>query len=161
MTEMLWAEMAALPPARSTALHTLHKVVETAQKNLSITVLHCMNRSTRRAASHQSVIFLLIYVDFFSFCNLQLGSAMMLACPFFWFSLECDPAPGGLTSHVGAQRHELWCPDADVPASLTAVRAKYADLLTATTTTMRSFFAQSDHLRVFHYVIDCLNMMNA
>lgn len=30
MTEMLWAEMAALPPARSTALHILNKVVETA-----------------------------------------------------------------------------------------------------------------------------------
>ena len=39
--------------------------------------------------------------------------------------------------------------------SLAALRAEYA------TTTMRSFLAQSDHLRVFHYVIDCLNMMNA
>ena len=46
-------------------------------------------------------------------------------------------------------------------AFLAALRAKYADLFTTTTTTMRSFFAQSDHLRVFHYVIDCLNMMNA
>ena len=46
-------------------------------------------------------------------------------------------------------------------ACLAALRATYADLFTTTTTTMRSFFAQSDHLRVFHYVIDCLNMMNA
>ena len=38
---------------------------------------------------------------------------------------------------------------------------KYADSFTATTITMHSFFSQSDHLKVFHYVIDCLNMMNA
>ena len=46
-------------------------------------------------------------------------------------------------------------------ASLAALRAKYADLFTTTTSTIRSFFAQSDHSRVFYYVIDCLNMMNA
>ena len=44
-------------------------------------------------------------------------------------------------------------------ASLAALRAKYADLFSATT--MHPFFAQSYHLRVFHYVIHCLNMMNA
>ena len=44
--------------------------------------------------------------------------------------------------------------------SVVALQAKYADLFTATTSTVHSFLA-SDHLRVFHYVIDCLNMMNA
>ena len=63
----------------------------------------------------------------------------------------------GIYSHaVGDEMHLVFeC------ASLAALRAEYADLFTTTTTTMRSFFAQSDHLRVFHYVIDCLNMMNA
>ena len=55
---------------------------------------------------------------------------------------------------LGDERHLVFeC------ASLAALRAKYSDLFTATTTTMRYFFAQSDHLRVFHYVIDCLNML--
>ena len=34
-------------------------------------------------------------------------------------------------------------------------------LFDATTETTRSFFAQRDLVRVFHYVTDCLNMMNA
>ena len=44
---------------------------------------------------------------------------------------------------------------------LAVLRAQYADLLTATTSTMRSILAQRDHLRVFHYVIDCWNCTNA
>lgn len=46
-------------------------------------------------------------------------------------------------------------------APLAAIRAKYSDLFTATTHTMRSFFAQREHLGVFHYDIDCLNIINA
>ena len=34
------------------------------------------------------------------------------------------------------------------------------DLFTPQTDTMRSFFAQQDHLGVLNYVIDCLNFMN-
>ena len=68
----------------------------------------------------------------------------------FWHCTFCSAGT------LGDEQHLVF-----VCASLAALRAKYADLFTATTTTMRLFFAQSDHLRVFHYVIDCLNMMNA
>ena len=32
-------------------------------------------------------------------------------------------------------------------------------LFTGSTDTMRSFFAQPDHVGVFHYVVDCLDFM--
>ena len=35
-----------------------------------------------------------------------------------------------------------------------------ASLFTSLTDTMRSFFAQHDHLGVFHYMIDFLDFMN-
>ncbi len=45
-------------------------------------------------------------------------------------------------------------------AALTSLRHHYADLFTDDTTTMRSFFAQQNHLRVLHYVIACFDFMN-
>ena len=38
--------------------------------------------------------------------------------------------------------------------------AKYADLFNDNDYTMHSFLAQQDHLRVFHYVTECLNLMD-
>jgi len=43
-------------------------------------------------------------------------------------------------------------------AALAPLRQRCTDLFTDNTTNMRSFFAQHDYLRVFHYVIDCLKL---
>ena len=40
------------------------------------------------------------------------------------------------------------------------LRQQHADLFTARTDTMRSFFAEQDHLGVLNYVIACLDFMN-
>ena len=45
-------------------------------------------------------------------------------------------------------------------AAIAPLRQQHADLFTPVTDTMRSFFAQQDHLGVLNYVIDCLNFMN-
>ena len=45
-------------------------------------------------------------------------------------------------------------------AAVAPLRQQHADLFTPQTDTMRSFFAQQDHLGVLNYVIDCLNFMN-
>ena len=45
-------------------------------------------------------------------------------------------------------------------ATLAPLRRQHADLFTPHTDTMRSFFAQQDHLGVLNYVIDCLNFMH-
>ena len=45
-------------------------------------------------------------------------------------------------------------------AALAPLRQQHADLFTYHTDTMRSFFAQRDHLGVLNYVIDCLNCMH-
>ena len=44
--------------------------------------------------------------------------------------------------------------------ALAPLRQQHTDLFTPRTDTMRSFFAQQDHLGVLNYVIDCLNFMN-
>ena len=44
--------------------------------------------------------------------------------------------------------------------ALAGVRAKYPGLFEGCVYNMRAFFAQHDHLGVFHYVIDCLNFMD-
>ena len=36
---------------------------------------------------------------------------------------------------------------------------RYAALFTADTTTMRSLFAQQDHMQVFKFVLDCLDFL--
>ncbi|KAL3134294.1 hypothetical protein ABBQ38_006556 [Trebouxia sp. C0009 RCD-2024] len=55
---------------------------------------------------------------------------------------------------VGDEKHMIFeC------AALTLLRHRHADLFTPSTDTMRSFFAQQDHLGVLNYVIDCLDFM--
>ena len=44
--------------------------------------------------------------------------------------------------------------------TLAPLRQQHADLFTPHTDTMRSFFAQQDHLGVLKYVVDCLNFMH-
>ncbi len=56
---------------------------------------------------------------------------------------------------VGDERHLVFeC------VALAPLRVRYASLFTNDTNTMRSFFAQRDHLGVFHYVMDCLDLMH-
>ncbi len=43
--------------------------------------------------------------------------------------------------------------------AVASLRSRYASLFTGSTDTMRSFFAQPDHVGVFHYVVDCLDFM--
>ena len=45
-------------------------------------------------------------------------------------------------------------------AALAPLRQQHADLFTPHTDTMRSFFAQQDHLGVLSYFTDCLNFMH-
>ncbi len=55
---------------------------------------------------------------------------------------------------VGDERHLVFeC------TALASLRSRYAYLFTGATDTMRSFFAQPDHMGVFHYVVDCLDFM--
>ena len=44
-------------------------------------------------------------------------------------------------------------------AALSFLRQRHEGLFTPRTDTMRSFFAQQDHLVVLNYVIDCLDFM--
>ena len=56
---------------------------------------------------------------------------------------------------IGDEKHMVFeC------TALAPLRQQYADLFTPRTETMRSFFAQQDHLGVLNYVIDCQNFMN-
>ena len=56
---------------------------------------------------------------------------------------------------VGDERHRIFeC------TALAPLRQQHADLFTPRTVTMRSFFAQQNHLGVLNYVVDCLNFMN-
>ena len=55
---------------------------------------------------------------------------------------------------IGDEKHMIFeC------TALAPLRQKHADLFAPATDTMRSFFAQPDHLRVLNYVIDCLDFM--
>ena len=45
-------------------------------------------------------------------------------------------------------------------AALAPLRQQHADLFTPRTDTMRSLFAQQDHLGVLNYDINCLNFMH-
>ena len=42
---------------------------------------------------------------------------------------------------------------------LQPLRLQYAALFTPDTDTMRSFFAQQDHIQVFKFVLDCLDFL--
>ena len=56
---------------------------------------------------------------------------------------------------IGDEKHMIFeC------AAIAPLRQQHADLFTPRTDTMRSFFAQQDHLGFLNYVIDCLNFMN-
>jgi len=41
--------------------------------------------------------------------------------------------------------------------ALDSLRQRYSDLFTVASDTMRSFFAQQNHMRVFFYVMDCVD----
>ena len=56
---------------------------------------------------------------------------------------------------IGDEKHMIFECTALIP-----LRQKHADLFTPATDTMRSFFAQPDHLGVLNYVIDCLDCMD-
>ena len=55
---------------------------------------------------------------------------------------------------VGDEKHLVFeC------AALAALLSQYANLFTSCTDTVRSIFAQPDHMGVFHYVVDCLDFI--
>jgi len=68
------------------------------------------------------------------------------------------PEPVG-SAHIGGsvavadELHMVFeCP------AVQAVRQQYAPLFSTDTNTMRSFFAQQDHMQVFKFVLDCLDV---
>jgi len=42
---------------------------------------------------------------------------------------------------------------------LQPLRLRYAELFTSDTDTMRSFFCQKDHMKVFNFILDCLDFL--
>ncbi len=106
------------------------------------------------------------------YCHLPVSGRGMQR--FLQFRLGCHGLPvaaGRLAgaAHVGrAHRVCLACNGGAVGdemhlifecTALASLRSRYASLFTDTAGTMRSFFAQPDHIGVFHYVIDCLDFM--
>ena len=55
---------------------------------------------------------------------------------------------------VGDERHLVFDYVALAPS-----RSQHTNLFTGNTDTMRSFFAQPDHMGVFRYVMDCLDFI--
>ena len=45
-------------------------------------------------------------------------------------------------------------------SALQPLRQQYAAWFTADTDTMRSFFAQQDHMQVFDFILGCLDFLN-
>ena len=65
--------------------------------------------------------------------------------------MRCDLSWGSVA--VADELHMIFeCP------ALQAVRQRYAPLFSTDTNTMRSFFAQQDHMQVFKFVLDCLDV---
>ena len=67
-----------------------------------------------------------------------------------WVCLSCN------SGAVGDEKHLIFgC------AAVASLRSWYASasLCTSSTDTMRSFFAQPNHMGVFHCVVDCLDFM--
>ncbi len=106
------------------------------------------------------------------YCHLPVSGRGMQR--FLQFRLGCHGLPvaaGRLAgaAHVGrAHRVCLACNGGAVGdemhlifecTALASLRSRYASLFTDTAGTMRSFFAQPDHIGVFHYVVDCLDFM--
>ena len=107
------------------------------------------------------------------YCQLLVSGRRMRR--FLQFRLGCHGLPiatGRLAGagHVGrADRVCLACNSGGVGdekhmifecAALAPLRQQHADLFTPRTGTMRSFFAQQNHLGVLNYVIDCLDFMS-
>ena len=60
---------------------------------------------------------------------------------------------GSTSVAVADELHMIFeCP------ALQAVRQRYASLVSANADTTRSFFAQQDHMQVFKFVLDCLDV---
>ena len=91
---------------------------------------------------------------------------------FLQFRLGCHELPIATGRRTGVARACRLCTFCDAGAvgdekhlvfecaQLAPLRAKYADLFIDKDHTMCSFLAQRDHLGVFHYVIDCLDLMD-
>ena len=59
-----------------------------------------------------------------------------------------------MTGALGDERHLVFeC------TALAPLRQTYVDLFTDDTGSMRAFFAQQDHMRVFHFILDCLDFL--
>ena len=104
------------------------------------------------------------------YCQLPVSGKNMRR--FLQFRLGCSKLPIVVGRHTGVPRASRLCTFCGAAAlgderhlvfecaALAELRTKYADLFGDTDQTMRTFFAQPDHLRVFHYVIECLNLMD-
>ncbi len=105
-------------------------------------------------------------------CILNLGDAHDDACRHLFSrsgagslqSLDhlCSCSPCRFNSAAGAK---LNLSSIDFEASLASLHItnlgqQYAALFTADTDTMRSFFAQQDHMQVFNFILDCLDFLN-
>ena len=108
---------------------------------------------------------------------LFLGGACSDFCSLGWAVMACGLLLAvwlvlGSAGHLGrANRFCLACNSGGVSdekhmifecTALAPLRQQHADLFTPRTVTMRSFFAQQNHLAqgVLNYVTDCLNFMN-
>ncbi len=106
------------------------------------------------------------------YCHLPVSGGRMQR--FLQFRLGCHSLPiaagrcAGAAHVARAQRVCLACNSGAVGdemhlvfecTALAFLRSRYASLFTGSTDTMRSFFAQPDHMGVFHYVIDCLDFI--
>ena len=92
-----------------------------------------------------------------AFCSLGLV-AIAIACLLLAGAAHVDRAHRVClacnSGAVGDEKHlVLEC------TALASLRSRYASLFTGSTDTMRSFFAQPDHIGVFHYVADCLDFI--
>ena len=95
-------------------------------------------------------------------CRLLLAVCKILLLLLLWLVLAMWTGLTGFvcklacnSGAIGDEKHMIFeC------AAIAPLWQQHADLFTPRTDTMRSFFAQQDHLGVLNYVIDCLNFMN-
>jgi hypothetical protein len=93
---------------------------------------------------------------------------------FLQFRLGCHSLPIAAGRFAGAahvaRAHRVWlaCNSGVVGdemhlifecTALASLRSRYTSLFTSSTDTMRSIFAQPDHMGVFHSLVDCLDFM--
>ena len=84
-------------------------------------------------------------------CRLFLNVLLVLSEPVG--PRVCTHCGSVAVNNVADELHMI----SECPA-LQAVRQRYASLFFANTDTMRSSFAQQDHLQVFKFVLDCLDV---